>query len=79
MGSLQPQVFAPSGQRFVFWHGMLRRSESEGRFYDSLAKSPEQVFPIQFQPLPGLTSSAAAGEIPRFLSISHGKEVAVTK
>ena len=79
MGSLQPQVFAPAGQRFAFWHGMFRRSECERHFYDCFAKSPEQVFPIQFQPLPGLTSSVAAGEIPGFLSVPRGEEVEITK
>ena len=79
MGSLQPQVFAPSGQRFGFWHGMSRQSESEQRFYQCFAKSPEQVFPIRFQPLPGLTSSAASGEIPGFMSRPCREEVEVTK
>ena len=79
LGSLQPQIFAKSGQRFAFWHGMFRQSESEQCFYNCFAKAPDQVFPIQFQPLPGLTSSVAAGEIPGFLSIPHGEEVVITK
>jgi hypothetical protein len=79
MGSIQPQVFAPSGQRFAFWHGMFRQAESKRRFYECFAKSPAQVFPIQFQPRPGLTSSVASGEIPGFMSIPRGKEVEVTK
>jgi hypothetical protein len=79
MGSLQPQVFAPSGQRFGFWHGMFRQLESERGFYQTFAKSPQQVFPIRFQPLPGLTSSVASGEIPGFMSIPRGEEVEVTK
>jgi len=79
MGSLQPQVFAPSGQRFAFWHGMFRQTEFETRFYQNFAKSPEQVFPIRFQALPGLTSSVAAGAIPGFMSIPRGEEVEVTK
>ena len=79
MGSLQPNVFAPSGQRFGFWHGMFRRSESEGHFYQSFGKSSEQVFPIRFQSLPGLTSSVASGEVPGFMTIPDGKEVDVLK
>lgn len=79
MGSLQPLVFSPSGQSFAFWHGMFRRPDSERSFYQAFAKSAEQVFPIRFQPLPGLTSSTASGEIPGFLSIPRGEEVDVTK
>jgi hypothetical protein len=79
MGLIQPQVFASSGQMFAFWHGMFRNLESERRFYQSFAKSAEQVFPIHFQPLPGLTSSVASGEIHGFMSNPHGVEVEVTK
>ncbi|TCO82535.1 hypothetical protein EV701_14624 [Chthoniobacter flavus] len=78
MGSLQPQIFAPSGRRFGFWQGMFRRSESERDFYQTFTKSPQQVFPIRFQPLPGLTSSVASGEIPGFMSRPRG-EVEVTQ
>ena len=78
MGSLQPQVFAPSGRRFGFWHGMFRQAEFERDFYQTFAKSPQQVFPIRFQPQPGLTSSVASGEIPGFMSRPNG-DVEVTK
>lgn len=79
MGALQPQVFTASGQRFAFWHGMFRQAESATRFYQSFARSSNQVFPIQFQALPGLTSSVAAGAIPGFMAIPRGQEVEVTK
>ena len=79
MGALQPQVFTPSGQRFAFWHGMFRRAESEKQLYQSFAKSSDQVFPIQFQAPPGLTSCEAAGVIPGFMAIPGGAEVEVTK
>ena len=79
MGALQPQVFIPSGQRFAFWHGMFRQVESERQFYQSFAKSSNEVFPIQFRALPGLTSCVAAGAIPGFMSIPRGGEVEVAK
>lgn len=79
MGSLQPQIFAPSGKRFAFWHGMFRQTEHERSFYDAFAKSPEQVFPLRFAPAPGLTSSVASGEIPGFLSTPRSDGVEVTK
>jgi len=78
MGAIQPQLFAPSGQRWAFWHGMLPDPDCARRFYQSFAKMAEQVFPISFRPLPGLTSSVASGEIPGFMFISRGNKVEVT-
>ena len=79
MGRIQPQVFAPSGERFAFWHGAFRDAESERRFYYAFAKTTEQVFPVRFHPLDGLTSCVAAGAIPGFLSIPDGDSVEITK
>lgn len=78
-GSLQPHVFPSSGRSFGFWHGLFRYSDLELDFYECFAKSPDQVFPIQFQALPGLTSCIAAGEIPGFLSNPDGEKVEITK
>ncbi len=79
MGHLQPRMFAPSGERFDFWHGMFRRQEDERRFYEQLQKAPAQVFPIEFEALPGLTSALASGVVPGFLSIPAGHRVVVSK
>jgi hypothetical protein len=77
MGTLQPCVFAPSGEIFAFWHGKFRQVEHERRFYQSFSKSPGEVFPISFRPLNGLTSGIASGEIPGFMSIPG--DIVITK
>jgi hypothetical protein len=78
MGSIQPQVFSPAGERFAFWFGMFESSDKIERFYRSFAKSSSQVFPIRFQPQLGLTSAVASGEIPGFMSIPRGEQVKIT-
>ncbi len=79
MGFLQPHIFAPSGEMCQFWSGILKWLDTYiPNFYQWFAKSPEQVFPIFFQPLPGLTSSVGSGEILGFMSMS-GNDVEVTR
>ncbi len=78
MGSIQPQVFSPSGEPFAFWQGWFQPPNSDARFYRSFARPSPQVFPIRFRPQPGLTSAVASGEIPGFMSIPCGEQVKVT-
>lgn len=79
MGTLQPQIFATSGERFAFWHGGFPTVGFEKRFYQAFSTTAEHVFPVRFRPLNGLTSSVASGEIPGFMSIPKGDRVVVTK
>ena len=72
LGSIQPQLFLPSGRREMFWGGVLTRSADEREaFYAELGRAPDAVFPISFAAKPGLTGGVAAGSIEGFYSISR--------
>ncbi len=66
LGLIQPQLVLGS-RRFGFWGGMFGVSESErAAFYNALQMRPEQVFPLQFNAVPGLATGIAAGVVEGF-------------
>jgi hypothetical protein len=67
MGTIQPQLFLPSGRRESFWDGMFPRSDDARRaFYAELGRTPEQVFPISFLASTDLASGLVSGCIDGF-------------
>jgi hypothetical protein len=69
LGTVQPQLFLPSGRRESFWDGMFPRSaDARARLYAGLARAAEGVFPIRFAAKPGLTTGLAVGTIAGFCS-----------
>lgn len=67
LGTIQPQIFLPSGARESFWDGMFARSAADrARLYADLGRAPERVFPIRFSAKAGLTTGLASGEIAGF-------------
>lgn len=66
LGTQQPQIFVGE-QRFQFWGGILGVSEVQRReFYAALSKSAEEVFPLKFNAVTGLTRGFASGQIDGF-------------
>lgn len=69
LGTMQPQLFLPSGRRESFWDGRFARSAADrARLYIDLGRAVDDVFPIRFSARPGLTTGLAAGEIEGFYS-----------
>jgi hypothetical protein len=67
LGTIQPQVFLPSGTRSDFWDGMFKRDpKARKTLYSELGKDPKAIFPIQFAAEKGLAGGHAAGSIPGF-------------
>jgi hypothetical protein len=67
LGTIQPQIFLPSGRRESFWDGMFARSAADrARLYAELGRTAERVFPIRFRAKAGLTTGLASGEIAGF-------------
>ncbi len=72
LGTIQPQIFLPSGRRESFWDGMFARSaQDRARLYADLGRTSDRVFPIRFTARPGLTTGLAAGEFAGFYSHEH--------
>ena len=69
LGTVQPQIFAPSGHRHAFWDGMFPRSDQvRAVFYRDIGREAHAVFPIQFEPEPSLTRGTQRGRIEGFYS-----------
>lgn len=67
LGTIQPQMFLPSGTRCDFWDGMLRRKEgTQNILYDELAAGAETIFPIRFAVDLSLATGLTSGLIPGF-------------
>lgn len=72
LGTMQPQLFLPSGRRQSFWFGVAGPSAQErAAFYAGLARAVSAVFPIRFRARPGLTEGACSGVIDGFYSRSR--------
>lgn len=67
LGTMQPQLFLPSGRREWFWDGGVpRTAEARRALYAELGRAPEAVFPIEFRATPGLTDGVASGTVNGF-------------
>ena len=72
LGHLQPQLFAPSGERIGFWLGMFPSREAIDAAYRVLHRSAPQIFPVQFSARDGLSTGLHSGELHGFYSIPGG-------
>jgi hypothetical protein len=67
LGTIQPQLFLPSGSRADFWDGMFKRADDRRTsVYSELGSDPSSVFPIHFRADNGLVTGQVSGEIPGF-------------
>jgi hypothetical protein len=67
LGTVQPQMFLPSGKLAGFWEGMFARPAAErAALYTDLSRPPERVFPIRFEAYPGLATGVVTGRIDGF-------------
>lgn len=67
LGTLQPCVFAPSGEQITFWFGGFDVPAAYiGHVYAMLGKSAAAVFPLTFQARPNLARGMCSGTIPGF-------------
>ena len=67
LGTMQPQLFLPSGRRESFWGGGFPRpAEARQALYTELRRPVDAVFPIEFQASPGLSHGVASGTINGF-------------
>jgi len=62
-GSMQPQLFLPSGKRLGVWFGMFPPPNSVADFCGSLGRKKEEIFPMRFSSGEGLTSEFCSGTI----------------
>ena len=81
LGTIQPQLFLPSGTREAFWDGMIPRDATDrSAFYERIGKQAAAVFPIRFAAVPGLTNGIQQGAIEGFYSIATlGGSPAITR
>lgn len=69
LGTIQPQIFLPSGRRESFWDGAVpRQADARNGLYVELGRAREHVFPIRYAAKPGLTTGLASGAIDGFYS-----------
>ena len=74
LGLMQPHVFGKGGGSLGFWTGMLLPGpDFKARFYRSLGRPPEAVFPLSFAAASGLTSGLCAGTLPGFCYVPDCK------
>jgi len=74
LGTIQPNLFLPSGKLCSFWDGMFKRPSQEREIiYRELGKDAETIFPIQFAAEKGLARGHVAGSIPGFCWRPKGK------
>jgi hypothetical protein len=67
LGTIQPQMFLPSGELASFWEGMFARPAADrAALYTHLSRPPERVFPIRFEAHSGLATGVVAGQIDGF-------------
>jgi hypothetical protein len=80
LGTMQPCLFAQPGKIISFWFGMIGPSQEDIRgVYETLGKSVEQVFPIQFKAEDGLAKGIVSGTILGFYKTGKNDEVIVVK
>jgi len=80
LGTIQPHLFAPSGEVFSFWGGITKSSPEERQhFYTTLEKDVSTVFPMRFSAEMGLTSGQTSGEVPGFCSVKKGDAIEIAK
>jgi hypothetical protein len=81
LGTIQPQLFLPSGTREAFWDGMLPREATDrAAFYARIGKPATAVFPIRFAADQGLANGIQQGVIEGFYSLtSIGRPPVVTR
>ena len=74
LGTIQPQIFLPSGRRDSFWDGIVKRDPKRLKaFYAELGEDPRAIFPIQFAAEKGLAKGQVAGSVPGFCWSSKDK------
>jgi hypothetical protein len=67
LGTIQPQIFLPSGTICSFWDGMFKRdAEARNILYAELGEEPGAIFPIVFAAELGLATGHVSGSIPGF-------------
>lgn len=80
LGLIQPQIFIKTGERFGFWTGMFPLKSSDiDKFYKMVGKSAEEIFPIEFKAIEGLSIGVTSGKINGFLTIGENRNIMITK
>lgn len=70
LGTLQPVLITESGQRVVFWWGMMEPKRQEIDFaYSALARKPGEVFPLEVVSLPRIAGGPVRATVPGFLKL----------
>jgi hypothetical protein len=72
-GTMQPLLFDGSGRHHAFWLGMFPVEGAIDAFRLAIGRPSSQVFPVQFEALPGLTSSTCSGTIKGFMQLTDGR------
>lgn len=72
LGQLQPQLFAPTGERIGLWLGMFPSSGPIEAAYQVLQRPATKIFPIRFTAQDGLSKGLRAGELHGFYSTPGG-------
>ena len=78
LGNLQPNLLTTDGP-IGFWTGMFSFDDKrKNEIYKRLNKTADQIFPIRFSSLNGLSSQVITGTINGFLTIEDGKTIKVS-
>lgn len=78
LGTVQPQLYLPSGELVGFWLGMFGNATEAAAFvYAALGKNAEAVFPIHFVAPPNVAGGMTSGVIQGFYTVPDGATVNV--
>ena len=80
LGIMQPQLFLPDGTLGGFWEGMFGRDPSvHAAFYQTLGKSPAEVFPVTCSVQPGLATGIITAVLEGFYTTGKKSAVQITR
>lgn len=82
LGYIQPRVFAGNGKGISFWFGALPDNyvEQEKKLsYSLIGKTPEEIFPIEFEAEEKLSEGVVKGTVPGFCRYSDDGQVIVER
>ena len=80
LGTIQPQMFLPSGERVAFWLGMFGKpTKAAEALYAALRKTAADVFPVQFVADALLARRTVSGAVEGFYIVPDGSTVKVIR
>jgi len=78
LGTIQPQMYLPSGERMSFWLGMFGNPNDQATtLYSALGRAAGAIFPIRFRAPEALATGVTAGAIDGFYTVPDGRTITI--